>query len=385
MSDKFIPLSIPSITEEDKKKVQECLDSTFVSSVGPMVKEFEEKFADYVGSKYAVACSTGTAAIHLALLGLEIGAGDEVVVPDFTFIASVNPVAYVDANPILLDAEPYTLNPDTAYLSSLLKQAPELDTEMPDAIIGVHLYGMPMDLEEVIDDIDEYDIPLIEDATECLGSRWNSGKLKGKHVGTIGKVGCFSFNGNKIITAGAGGMVVTDDEGLAQRIKHISTQARPAGIEYYHDRIGYNYRMTNIHAALGLSQFNRLDRILEKKKEIARRYTEVFSKIPGIHIPSPPPGKDFISNNWLYTMVIDPERVPKTARDLLVRLSDRNIQARPLWTPMHKQPMYKNWPFFTVNNISDDLHQNGLNLPSSYCLTEEDQQRVIDEILYFLL
>jgi len=387
MDNKFIPLCIPSIGALEAAKVQECMLSTFVSSVGKLVTEFEEKFAEYVGSKYAVACSSGTAAIHLALLGLGLKAKSNIVVPNFTFIASVNPVAYIKGDPIFLDAEPFTFNPDTRYLNILLHEVPKHeDVAMPDAFLGVHLYGMPMDLDEVIDTLNKNSIPLIEDATESLGAKWNSGPLAGKYVGTVGKVGCFSFNGNKIITSGGGGMVVTDDEELAMRIRHLSTQARDSKTEYSHDQVGYNYRMTNLHASLGLAQLERLPEILERKKEIAEKYTEAFKKTRGIMFQRTPQGKDVSSSNWMYTIVADPESLGVHSRDIIRHLAIKNIQSRPLWTPISTLPMYENATYFSKNNqdISSFLYQHGLNLPCSYDLTDKEQDRVIKTILEFI-
>ncbi len=252
-SDDRIPLAIPSIGGNAAAYLQECLDTNYVSSVGPFVGRFEQAFAAAVGARYAVACASGTAAIHLALLVLDIGPGDDVLVSDLTFVASVNPILQTGARPVLVDAERATYDIDPDLVVGELERRARAGERQPAAVEVVHLVGQPADLAPIVEAADRFGVPVVEDASEALGATYTAGPYSGRAVGTIGRVSAFSFNGNKLITTGGGGMVVTDDEALARRARHLSTQARLPGLAYDHDEVGYNYRLTNVAAALGLA------------------------------------------------------------------------------------------------------------------------------------
>ena len=267
-----IPLAIPDIGPAERAAVLEALDSGFVSSVGPAVDEFERRFAELVGSTYAVACSSGTAALHVALRLVGVEAGDEVFCSDFTFIGSSNPVAYQGARTTLVDSEPTTWNMDPELVRTEFARRHAAGEPLPKALELVHVLGQPANAASIIDLCDEYDVPVIEDAAESLGAGWSSGPLAGRSTGSVGLIGCFSFNGNKIATAGGGGMIVTDDEALARRAKHLTTQAKVPDVGYLHDEVGYNYRLTNLAAALGLAQVGRLDEFIASKRVTAAFY-----------------------------------------------------------------------------------------------------------------
>src|SRR6056297_1324209 len=263
-------LDAPNIGEKEKEYLCRCVDSTFVSTVGPFVPEFEKKFAEYIGTKYAISTQSGTAAIHLALIELGIGPGDEVIVPVTTFIATVNPIVYVGATPVFVDIDVSTWNIDPKVIRKVI-------TDKTKAIIPVHLYGNPCDMDAIMAISEEYDIPIIEDATESLGAVY-----KGKNTGDFGKFAAFSFNGNKVITTGGGGMITTDDKEAYEHIKFLVNQARDVSKGYYHPEIGYNYRMTNLEASMGLAQLERLPEFLKKKREFKNFYQSLSDNNPEI-------------------------------------------------------------------------------------------------------
>jgi aminotransferase in exopolysaccharide biosynthesis len=370
----FIPLCVPSLSGSESKYVQQGLDSTFVSSVGPFVDRFEQQFAQFVGSRCAVACSSGTAALHVAMRLLDIGPGDEVLVPTLTFIASANPIAYERATPVFVDAEPRTWNLDCqAVVEEIQRRAAE-GLKQPKAVEVVHILGHPAEMAELVDVCDRHGVAIIEDAAESLGASYCGGPLAGKHVGTIGRIGCFSFNGNKIMTTGGGGMLVTDDELLARRAKHLTTQAKLPGVEYRHDEIGYNYRLTNLAAAMGVAQLEQMPTFLDRKRAIAERYDRALGAMPGITIPPRAHWAD--PSCWLYTILIDAERFGTGARDLIAEFEAAAIQTRPIWQPLHCQPMFRDAPRLG-GDIAEQIAGEGLSLPCSVDLTPQDQDRVL--------
>jgi dTDP-4-amino-4,6-dideoxygalactose transaminase len=374
-----IPLAVPNIGALERRYVLEAVESGFVSSVGPFVAELEERFAERVGSRYAVACSSGTAAIHLALVVLGVEPGDEVVCSDFTFVGSVNPIAYLGARPVLVDSEATTWNLDPALLADELDRRAMAGTPMPAAVEAVHILGQPADLTPVLAACERYGVPVLEDAAESLGAGWTSGDLAGRHTGSVGAMGAFSFNGNKIATTGGGGMVVTDDPDLARRARHLSTQAKVPDVGYLHDEVGYNYRLTNLAAGLGLAQLARLGDFVERKHAIAARYDAAFAGT-GIVLPPRVPG--FAASYWLYSVLV-PEEDGRGRDEMLAHLQSRGVGARALWRPLHLQP-----PFAGARTlggvVGESLFERGLSLPCSTELTEADQDLVIEAVLAFL-
>lgn len=372
-SEARIPLAVPTIGGNAAAYLQDCLDTNFVSSVGPYVERFERAFAERVGVRYAVACASGTAALHLAFLVLDVGPGDDVLVADLTFVASVNPIVYVGARPILVDAERRTMGMDPGLVVAELERRARDGEPQPAAIEIVHLLGQPADIGPLLDGATRYGIPIVEDASEALGATYAAGSLDGRAVGAIGRLGIFSFNGNKLITTGGGGMVVTDDEALARRARHLSTQARLPGLAYDHDEVGYNYRLTNLAAALGLAQLEQLDDLLAARRRIATRYDQAIAEIPGL---SPAPRVDgMAASYWLYTASLtSPDARRRDA--LLVALADLGIEARPIWRPIHATLRYAH-AVRLGGTVADDIFASAFCLPSSSSLSEADQDRVI--------
>jgi len=373
-----IPLAVPNIGELERRYVLEAVESGFVSSVGPFVTEFEERFAAKVGSRYAVACATGTAAIHIGLVLLGVERGDEVFCSDFTFVGSVNPIAYTGATPVFVDSEPTTWNMDPELLEAELARRSEAGEPMPKVVEVVHVLGQPANLEALAETCERYGVAILEDAAESLGAGWTAGRLAGRHTGTVGQVGAFSFNGNKIATTGGGGMIVTDDEELARRARHLTTQAKVPDVGYLHDEVGYNYRLTNLAAGLGLAQLERLDEFVARKHAIAARYDEALA---GTGLVLPPRVEGYDATYWLYS-VLTPEDDPRGRDEFLTHLNGLGVGARALWRPLHAQP-----PFAHARTlggaVGDGFFTRGVSLPCATELTEADQQRVIDAVLAF--
>ncbi len=373
-----IPLCVPTLTQSARGYLDECIASNFVSSAGPLVSRFEEAFAAAVGSRYAIACASGTAAIHVALKIVGVSDGDEVWVPTLTFVASANPVLYERAQPLLIDAEPRTWNLDPALVVDELARRARGGLKLPRAIEVVHLLGHPVDLEPIASACEHHGVALVEDAAEALGAAYTTGRFAARQVGTVGWVGCFSFNGNKILTTGGGGMLVTDDEALARRARHLTTQARLPGLAYRHDEVGYNYRLSNLAAALGLSQLEQLPAFLEKKRRIALRYAEALREVPGLSLA---PHCDWaLPSHWLSSILVDTGRFGSSSGQLCDALAKQGIETRPLWTPLHQMPMYRDAPRL-AGEIAERLHRRGLTLPSSVGLSQKEQDRVIGAIL----
>ena len=372
-SDDRIPLSIPSIGGNAAAYLQACLDTNFVSSVGPFVERFEREFAAAVGSRYAVACASGTAAVHLALLVLDVGPGADVLVSDLTFVASVNPIAQTGARPILVDAERSTYDVDPNLVVEELDRRAAAGERQPAAIEVVHLVGHPADIEPIMVAADRHGIPVLEDASEALGATYTAGPYAGRTVGTIGRVAAFSFNGNKLITTGGGGMVVTDDQALARRARHLSTQARLPGLAYDHDEVGYNYRLTNVAAALGLAQLEELPRLLGGRRANAARYDAAIADIPGL-LPAPrTPWAD--PSFWLYTPMLATPDIDR--RDgVIAGLATAGIEARPIWTPIHRTRLYQDAARIG-GAAAESIFAGAFCLPSSSSQTDADRDRVI--------
>ncbi|EWT07548.1 pyridoxal phosphate-dependent aminotransferase [Intrasporangium chromatireducens Q5-1] len=373
-----IPLAVPNIGDLERRYVLEAVESGFVSSVGPFVAEFERRFAERVGAKHAVACSTGTAAIHIGLILLGVRRGDDVVCSDFTFVGSVAPIAYLGARPVLVDSEERTWNLDPALLAEELERRARVGEAMPKVVEVVHALGQPADLAPIVEVCERFGVAILEDAAESLGSGWSTGPLAGRQTGTVGAVGCFSFNGNKIATTGGGGMIVTDDDELAARARHLTTQAKVADVGYLHDEVGYNYRLTNLAAGLGLAQLERLDEFVGAKHRIAARYDVAFADLP---LVLPPRLAGLDATYWLYSVLV-PETDGRGRDELLGHLSERGVGARALWRPLHLQPPYAGAPV-VGGTVGQALFERGVSLPCATELTEADQDRVVRAVRSF--
>jgi dTDP-4-amino-4,6-dideoxygalactose transaminase len=372
-----IPLAEPTIGGNAARYLQECLETNYVSSVGPFVERFETEFAAVVGSRYAVACASGTAAIHLALRVLGIGAGDEVLVPSLTFVASVNPIVYVGATPILVDSEPATWNLDPGLVVGELDRRARLGLRQPAAIEVVDLVGHPAAIEPIAAAAERHGVALIEDASEALGATYVGGALDGRQVGSIGRVGCFSFNGNKLITTGGGGMLVTDDEALARHARHLSTQARLPGRAYDHAEIGYNYRLSNLAAALGVAQLEELPTLLAARRANAARYDAAIADQTGLR---PAPRAAWAEPSfWLYSASLDPAIAPIGRDALLAGMAEAGIEARPIWTPVHRTRLYADAARIG-GAVAETIFANAFSLPSSSSLTDVERDRVVSRL-----
>jgi dTDP-4-amino-4,6-dideoxygalactose transaminase len=372
----FIPLSVPNLAGRERTYVDECLATNFVSSVGPFVTRFEDELGRWVGSPYAVACASGTAALHVALKVAGVGPGDDVLVSDFTFVATVNPIVYEGARPVLVDADPLTWNMDAALVQEELAARARAG-RLPKAVLVAHVLGLVADLAPIAEACERFGVVLVEDAAEALGAAYVGGPFDGRQVGTIGRTGAFSFNGNKIITTGGGGMITTGDAALAGRARHLTTQARLPGPEYLHDEIGYNYRMTNVAAAMGVAQLEQLAGFIARKHAIAARYDAAFGSLPGVTIPPRPTWSR--PTMWLYSVLIDPSVAGIDRARLLTHLESLGIQTRPVWAPAHRMPFYRAAPRLG-GAIGDGLFARGLSLPCSTSLTDAEQDRVIDAV-----
>jgi perosamine synthetase len=372
-----IPNAVPHLGGNEWKYLKECLDTNWVSSAGPFVDRFEREVAAYVGVPHAVATINGTAALHVALLAAGVGPGDEVLVPSFTFAATAHAVAHCGAQPVFMDCEPVSWGLDPAKTADFLarecvvKGGHVVNREtgrVVRALLPVHLYGHPCDLDPLLELTGRFPIALVEDATEVLGARY-----RGRRVGGHGLAGCLSFNGNKIITTGGGGMVLTRDARLAAHVRRLTTQGRADAIEFVHDAVGFNYRLTNIQAALGVAQLEQLDGFVDSKRETARWYTEALTRLGGVQPLVEPPWA--FSTFWMYSVLLDP-RAWGDVRVLITAANSAGIQLRPLWCPLHRQPAFAGRQTYRVE-VADRLYDQGVSLPCSVGITAEQRARVV--------
>ena len=370
----MVLLSGPNLSGNELKYVKDCIDTGWVSSVGSYVSDLEKSVSNYIGSKYAVAMSSGTTALHLSLEILNICKDDYVIAPNLTFIATLNAIKYTQATPILLDVDEKSWQIDLDLLEKFLDTKTNQvgsdcvlkeDGKIIKAIVSVHVLGNMCDMSRLKEICETYNIILVEDAAESLGSKYNH-----KHSGTFGKIGCFSFNGNKIITCGGGGMIVTDDEKIAVKAKHLSTQAKADSFEYYHDEIGYNYRLTNVSAAIGLAQMEQLDKFIKTKHKIKDFYVNSLNNVGDIIFQNV--DNKVFSNWWLFTIRT------KKQKSLLESLNKNKLQSRPFWIPMNNLPMFKENIYITEKNISKLIYESALSIPCSTNIKPEELSRVVD-------
>jgi perosamine synthetase len=378
---RFIPNAVPHLAGNEWKYVKECLDTNWVSSAGPFVERFEREVARYVGVPHAIATVNGTAALHVALLAAGVGPGDEVLLPSLTFIATANAVAYCGAHPVFLDSERVSWGLDPAKLEEFLARECEVRrgvvvnrrTGRPvRALLPVHLYGSPCDVDPLLELARRYPLAVVADAAEALGALY-----KGRRVGGDGLVGCLSFNGNKIVTAGGGGMVLTRDIALANRVRALTTQARGDALEFVHSEIGFNYRLTNLQAALGVAQLEQLDGFVEDKRATAADYARALEGVSGVKVFVEAPWAR--STYWMSSVLLDRHRCPDV-RPLLRDLNAAGVGARPLWRPLHQQPAFVSAQAYRVE-VAEELYDRGLSLPCSVGISPEERAIVVRELL----
>lgn len=371
-------LSSPHMGGAEQKYVQEAFDTNWVAPLGKNVTEFENAVISFTGTKAACALGSGTSGLHLALDLLDIGINDIVFCSSLTFIATANPIKYLGAKPVFIDSELDSWNMSPYALRKAFEKYSDLG-QLPKAVMVVNLYGQSAKMDELLAICNEYNVPLIEDAAESLGSKYN-----GQMSGTFGKFGIFSFNGNKIITTSGGGMIVSDDEDAIAHALKKATQARDQAIHYQHSEVGYNYRLSNICAGIGRGQMEVLEERVAQKRAIFDRYKEGFKDIEGISFMEEIEGS--FSNRWLSTMLIDHEKVGKSYLDVINMLSEHDIEARPVWKPMHLQPVFADCDFIQDEqmDVSNYLFEHGICLPSDTKMTSEVQNEIISKIKAFL-
>lgn len=376
---KHIHLSLAHMSGKEEEFIHEAFLTNWVVPLGPNVDGFENDLATWLGEKSAsplhvVALSSGTAAIHLALVMLGVGPGDEVICQSFTFAASANPIVYQGATPVFVDSEPDTWNMDPELLRQAIDDRLRATGKLPKAIIPVHLYGTPARMDEINSVASAYGIPVVEDAAEALGSEYN-----GSYCGTFGTYGALSFNGNKMITTSGGGALICPNEESARRVKFYATQARENFPYYQHEQIGYNYRLSNISAGIGRGQMYVLDEHIARRRAIHALYVEKLKNTPGITVMQPRSNVDLHPNYWLSTILVNPQEAGFTYQELSARLTAADIESRPLWKPMHLQPVFAKAPAY-VNGVSEALFAQGLCLPSGPMVTDEDVNRIVEII-----
>lgn len=380
MNRKKIWLSLAQMCGREIDFVHDAFDSNWVVPLGPNVDGFENDLKEYLFSKdeqgYVVALSSGTAAIHLALLQLGVLQGDDVICQTFTFAASANAICYLKATPVFVDSESESWNMDPELLEEAILNRFELTGKYPKAVLSVNLYGMPAKLDELMAVCNKYNIPLLEDAAEALGA-----KYKGKPCGTFGHFGVISFNGNKILTTSGGGVLICKKAEEAKKTLFYATQAREDAVHYEHKEVGYNYRLSNVCAGIGRGQMTAIEYFLKRRRENQSIYTELLSNLHGIYVQQNP-GDDFDSNFWLTTIIVDADVFGASSDEIRIKLQANNIESRPLWKPMHLQSAFDHYPAF-VNGISEHLFHNGLCLPSGAAVTFEDIVWITDIIKSF--
>lgn len=373
---RFIPLSVPNIAGNEWQYVKDCLDTGWISSVGEYVNRFEQMVADFSGAKYGVAAVNGTSALHIALLLSGVKYGDYVILPNLTFVASANSIRYLGAEPILIDADPALWQMDLDLLEQFLAEQTVVENDVlllkkdrkpVRAIMPVHILGNLCDMDRFQSIISKYPLAVVEDSTEALGSTY-----KGRSAGRFSPMGCFSFNGNKIISTGGGGVIVTDDEALAKHAKHLTTTAKASPDEYYHDEVGYNYRLVNVLAAIGVGQMELLPSFIKRKKECVQYYKESLTGVADIGFQQELP--DVVTNGWLFTIQT------KHQQKLIDHLNANKIMSRRFWMPMNKLPMYSGCLYIQQQDHSDHIYNTCLSIPCSTSITDAEMETVQLEI-----
>ena len=376
-----IPLCVPELGGNEWRYVKECLDTNWVSSAGKFVSRFEQSLAAYTGAEHAIATVNGTAALHIALIVAGVKPDDEVLMPALSFIAPANAVRYAGAWPVFMDVEPEHWQLDPQKTADFIdRECDWKDGELRNrntgrrvtALLPVHILGHPVDLDPLTEIARKFGLAVIEDATESLGA-----KYKGRMLGETSDIACFSFNGNKLITTGGGGMIVTRNSKWAEHARYLTTQAKDNPIEYIHKEVGYNYRLTNLQAALGCAQVEQLDEFLFRKRRIAQQYNEALLEVPGV--ATMPEASWATSACWLYTVLINPEEYGIDRVALFRLLTENEIQSRPLWQPLHRSPAHAESPAYYVE-VADEIHREALSLPSSVGLSEQEMARVVKVI-----
>lgn len=370
---KLIFLSSPHLSGNERKYIDEALRTNWIAPLGPNVDAFEKEIACYIGANEAVAVSSGTAAIHLALSLLNVKRGDKVICSSLTFVASANPIIYLGAEPIFIDSEPDSWNMSPSALENALIDA-SYQGKLPKAVIVVNLYGQSAKMDEILSICDQYGVPIVEDAAESLGSTY-----KGKASGSFGKFGVFSFNGNKIITTSGGGMIISNDVEALKKARFLATQARDPAPHYQHSEMGFNYRMSNILAGVGRAQLEILEERVDARRLIFERYYKELSLIPGIQFM--PELENTRSNRWLTTLTINEDEAGVSVKSVIESMAEENIEARPVWKPLHMQPLFEGnryYPHSENENISEQLFMTGICLPSGSNMTIDEQMRVIN-------
>jgi aminotransferase in exopolysaccharide biosynthesis len=380
-----IPLSVPNISGNEWQYVKECLDTEWVSSAGKYVDLFEQRISEYTGAKYAVACVNGTSALQVSLRLAGVQPGNEVIVPTLTFIAPVNAITYNGASPVFMDVDEY-YNIDVEKTIKFIQTETifnggntynKKSEKRITAIVPVHMWGNAVWLDELVSLCKVRNITVVEDASESLGSIYTEGDYKGQHTGTICSLGCLSFNGNKIITTGGGGLILTDDGELADKARYLTTQAKDDSVRYIHHEIGYNFRLSNIQAALGVAQLEQLQGFLARKREISYKYQTAINEVDGLTIADVPSYAE--NNHWMIMVQIDKKTYGEDREELMQRLNANNIQTRPAWAPIHLQKPYQSCQTYRVEK-AEELVENSLCLPSSTNLSDENLNKVIAQL-----
>lgn len=373
----MIPLSIPNLAGREWEYVKECLDTGWISTAGSFVERFEDKFSDYLGLNSSVSVVNGTAALHIGLQLLGVRSNDLVIMPNVTFVASANAISYLGASPILIDIDHETWQMDLDLLESFLESSCKLDgknmlvhkkTERKiSALMIVHVQGNICDMDRLLAICNDYKLPLLEDAAEALGSTY-----KGQYAGTIGDIGCFSFNGNKIMSTGGGGMIVSHNSGYLKRAKHLTTTAKRDELTYFHDEVGYNYRLVNVLAAIGVAQLEQLEEFVSSKRNIASYYREKLNSVGDINFQSVLEG--VVPNEWLFTITTSSQQ------GLLNYLNSNGVMSRPFWTPMNQLPIYQDNLYVSSSDISGKIHGSALSIPCSTNILESELANVVFSI-----